>query len=258
MRHQTVIAALLGTLISASPAIAQSVPPPERTRVEIAAMLWKPEPQITLSSGDLSSDIDFVSDLGIEQERFREFRVTLKPGLKHKIRFAYVPVRYLEEGKLLARTIVFRGRQYDLNLPVNTAVNWDFYRFGYEYDVVSGRRGFVGILADVKYNKLDAEVASPIARERTEQTVFVPTIGGIARVYLGDYVSATGEFTGFTFDRTDYRGKFFDLDVYGQLNFTRTLAFQLGYRSVKVDYFIDDDNGDLKLEGLYFGGVLRF
>jgi len=245
-------------MLLASSAFAQSVPPPEQTRVEIAAMWWKPEPEITLRSGDLSSDIDFVGDLGIEQERFREIRVTLKPALKHKLRFAYIPVRYFEEGKLLSRTITFRGRQYDLNLPVNTAVNWDFYRFGYEYDFVSGRRGFVGILADVKYNKLDAELASPVGAERTEQTVPVPTIGGIARVYLGDYVSATGEFTGFTFDRTDFRGKFYDFDVYGQVNFTRTLAFQMGYRSVKVDYFVEQDEGVLNLEGLYFGGVLRF
>ncbi len=249
---------LLGLMLSAAPTYGQSVPPPETAHVELAAMWWTPQPNITLSSGDLSSDIDFVNDLGIQNERFREIRVTLKPALKHKIRFSYLPVRYLEEGTVLNRTIIFRGTTYNVNLPVNTAVNLDMYRFGYEYDLVSGRRGYVGIIADLKYNKLDAQLASPVGNEQTEQTVPVPTIGGIARVYLGDYVSATAEFTGFKFERTDFRGKFYDLDLYGQLNLTRTLAAQVGYRSVKVDYFVDADEGVLELEGIYFGGVLRF
>lgn len=255
MRTFTLLFALL---LTATPSWGQSVPPPETTHVEVGAMWWTPQPQITISSGDLSSDIDFVNDLGIENERFRELRVTLRPARKHKLRFAYVPIRYFEEGKVLNRTITFRGTTYNVNLPVNTVLNWDFYRFGYEYDFVSGRRGYVGVVADVKYNRLDAQLSSPIGSESTEQTVPVPTIGGIARVYLSDYVSVTGEFTGLSFDRTDFRGKFYDFDVYGQLNLSRNLAAQAGYRSVKVDYFVDADEGTLYLKGLYLGGMLRF
>lgn len=258
MHTDTRFFTLIALVFLAAPAAAQSVVPPETTHVEAALMWWKPEPDITISSGSLSSDIDFVNDLGIENERFREFRVVVKPGRKHKLRFAYVPVRYLEEGKVLNRTIVFRGRTYNVNLPVNTALNWDFYRFGYEYDVVALNRGFIGVIVDVKYNKIDAQVASPVGSESTEQTVPVPTIGGIGRAYLTQYISVTGEFTGLKFDRTDLNGKFYDFDLYGQLNFTREFAAQFGYRSVTVDYIVDDDAGDLKLKGFYFGGVARF
>ncbi len=258
MRNQTRLLMLLGLLLMAAPSTAQSVLPPETAHVEVGAMWWKPEPEISISSGNLSSDIDFVNDLGIENERFREIRVTLKPGLKHKIRFAYIPVRYMEEGKVLNRTIIFRGVTYNVNLPVNTVLNWDFYRFAYEWDFVATKHGFVGVVADVKYNKLDAQIASPIGSEATEQTVPVPTVGGIARVYLSEYISATGEFTGFKFDRTDFRGKFFDFDLYGQVNLTRSFAAQVGYRSLKVDYFVDADAGNLNLKGLYFGAVARF
>lgn len=257
MRPHTVLFLLSALILAVAPAYAQ-VPPPEATHVELGLMWWKPEPQITIASGDLSSDVDFVQDLGIEQERFREFRVTVKPGRKHKIRFAYVPVRYTEEGKVLNRTVVFRGVTYNVNLPVNTVLNWDFYRFGYEYDFVAARHGFIGVFADLKYNKLDAQLASPIGSEQTLETVPVPTIGGIGRAYLGDYVSVTGEFTAFNFDRTDFVGKFFDFDLYGQVNINRSVAGQLGYRRVKVEYLVDEDTGDLKLEGWYFGGVVRF
>jgi hypothetical protein len=247
---------LMAVLAAATPAFAQA-PPPEDTHLEAALLWWEPTPTITISSGDLSSDVDFVNDLGIEKKRFREVRVGVRAG-KSKIRFAYIPVRYAEEGKVLNRTIVFRGVTYNVNLPVNTALNWDYYRFAYEYDLVRGAHGLVGIVADLKYNKIDAQITSPVGDERTEQTVPVPTLGGIARVYLGQYVSATGEFTAFKLTKTDLNGKFYDLDLYGQLNLNQSFAIQGGYRSINADYLVDDDTGDLKLEGLYFGGVVRF
>ena len=258
MRTYTFAVALTFVALSAVPASAQAVPPPESAHVELGAMWWQPDPLVTIASGNLSSDIDFVQDLGVVKDRFRELRVTLKPGRKHKLRFAYVPVRYTQEGQILRRSLTFRGVTYNVNLPVNSDLKWDFYRVGYEWDLVSARHGFLGIVADVKYNKLTARLTSPIGDELTTQNVPVPTIGGIARVYLGDYVSATGEFTGFSFDRNDTHGQFYDLDVYGQVNVNKALAAQVGYRSVKVDYSVDADQGNLKLDGFYFGGVVRF
>jgi hypothetical protein len=257
MRTVTRLLNVMALLLLAGSASAQ-VLPPEATSVEIAAMWWKPEPQITISSGNLSSDIDFVTDLGIENERFREIRVTVKPGRKHKIRFAYIPIRYAEEGQVLNRTITFRNVTYNINLPVNTTLNGDLYRFGYEWDVVAGRHGFVGVIMDVKYNKFDAQLSSPVGDEATEQEVPVPTISGIGRVYMSQYVSVTGEMTFYTFKWDDFDGKIVDFDLYGQINVNRSVAAQVGYRSLKVDYLLERDRGALTLKGPYFGGLIRF
>ena len=54
------------------------------------------------------------------------------------------------------------------------------------------------------------------------------------------------------------KGKFYDFDVYGQVNLNQYLAIQLGYRSITADYFVDEDQGTLKLTGPYFGGTARF
>jgi|CXWL01.1.fsa_nt_gi hypothetical protein len=258
MHNYTRLLSLLALVLLAAPSFAQSVQSPESSRVELSALWWKPDPTITVSSGTLSSDIDFVNDLGVDKDRFREIRVVLKPGLTHKIRFAYIPVRYAEEGTVLSRAVTFRNVTYNVNLPVNAALNWDLYRFGYEWDFVAGRHGFIGVVAEVKYNKLDAQLASPIGVESTQQTVPVPTVGGIARAYLTEYFSVTGEFTGLKLDRTDFRGKFYDLDAYAQINLSRSLAAQVGYRSIDVDYAVDADEGILKLKGIYFGAVARF
>ena len=44
----------------------------------------------------------------------------------------------------------------------------------------------------------------------------------------------------------------------GTVNFTDNFGAQGGYRSFDVIYKVDNDNGDLQVKGLYFGGVARF
>lgn len=235
--------------------------------VELGLMYWKPSPELEIASGG-GTRVDFVQDLGVEDKGFAEFRAVLKPGRKHKIRFGYERIKYDEQGKVLQRTILFRGVTYNVNVPVNAELKWDLYRFGYEWDFITMRRGFVGVFADIKYNKVAASLESPLRSEATEANAPVPTIGGIARGYLGDYASITAEFTGLKIDRTKdapagsddrgFRGKFFDFDIYGQVNVNRHLGGQVGYRAVTVDYLVDDDEGEMVLNGAYFGGVVRF
>src|SRR5918996_2498460 len=96
--HLCTPAVLLALVVTAAPAQAQfnvQAPPPpgEDYNVEVGAMFWKPTPELTIRSNDLGligNEFDFVQEFGIEEKRFREFRVTLKPGRKHKIRFHYV------------------------------------------------------------------------------------------------------------------------------------------------------------------------
>ena len=48
------------------------------------------------------------------------------------------------------------------------------------------------------------------------------------------------------------------LKNHGTVSFGRHLGAQAGYRSVVVHYLTDEDLGDLKMKGPYFGGVVRF
>jgi hypothetical protein len=42
------------------------------------------------------------------------------------------------------------------------------------------------------------------------------------------------------------------------VNFNDHIGAQAGYRSLTVFYRVDEDEGDLKMKGLYFGAVVRF
>ena len=247
-------AALVLLLLCCAGSAAAQVPP-ETTHGELAANLWKPVPDLTVQN------VSFVEPLGIENKRFVAYKVTLKPGRKQKLRFSYVPIDYSETGKTVQGTFTFQGRTYPVNLPVDYEFKWDVYTAGYEWDFLALDHGFIGVIGELKYNKVKSSItAASVAATETETKVPLPTVGAIARGYIGDYFSVTGEVTGLDITRKGRKGKYFDIDVYAQLNFTKSVAAQVGYRRLDVDYLWNDgqDQGTFLLKGPYFGGTVRF
>lgn len=235
----------------------------EAYHVEVGGYFWNPNPDIVITSealGIIGSRIDFVQDLGIEKTRFKQLKVVLRPGQKHKLRFEYTPITYTAVGTLNA-SIIFNGILYPVSLPVATDLQWKAYRFVYEYDFVSRDRGFVGLLLETKYTDVQATLSNVLDTEFVRAKAPIPTIGIIGRGYVAPNISITGEFSGLTtgdIGGEDYKAHYFDFDLYGTVNFNDHVGAQLGYRSFNVFYHVDDDEGELKLKGLYFGGVLRF
>jgi hypothetical protein len=235
----------------------------ETYHVEIGGFLWNPTPDIVLSSeqfGLVGDPIDFVNDLGIEKKQHTQLRVVLRPGTKHKFRFEYTPLGYEAEGTI-ARDVVFNGIRFPISLPVASELTWKAYRFGYEWDFVYMDRGFVGLLLEAKYTHVEATLSNVIDTEFVRARAPIPAIGVIGRGYVMPNVSITGEFSAFKLPGgidDDYRGRFYDFDLYGTVNFGDHAGAQVGYRSFEVFYKIDEDEGDLQMRGLYFGGVVRF
>lgn len=259
----------------AAPAAAQfnaSTPAVGETyHVELRVGLWNADPDLSISSeslGVVGSEIDLVTDLGVEQKRLPEFELILRAARKHKFRIQYLPVKY-EQSAVLNRDIVFNGQVYHVGLPVNSIFDWKTWRFGYEYDFVYTDKGFVGVIVEAKYTDLEVALDSPVASEFTRAKGPIPSLGTIARVYPASNFSVTFELTGSTTKLLnssdivegideDHGGKYIDWELYGTTNFTDHVGAEFGYRSIYVDYRIDDDSGDLELKGFYFTGVVRF
>jgi hypothetical protein len=234
----------------------------EKYNVEIAGGFWDPSPSITITSESIEgipgTPIDFVEDLGIEKSLFTQLRVVLRPALKHKFRFEYIPIKY-EASATLRRTLVFNGIEYAVSLPVETDVVWRAYRFGYQYDFFYRDRGFVGLVLETKYTDVRADLISAVNNEFVHARAPIPAVGIIGRGYVAPNISITSEFTFFKLpDIDDYGGRFFDFDLYGTLNFNDHVGVQGGYRSFDVRYIAKTDEGQLTMKGLYFGGVARF
>jgi hypothetical protein len=272
LRSRTTSVLCLAVLLMAIPASAQytlgGLADPatgETYHVEIGGYLWHPTPTLLITSeslGIIGSQIDFVQDFQIENATFKQLKVVLRPGRKHKLRWEYTPIHYSNDNAILKRTIVFNGQRFDVSLPVATDVKWNAMRFGYEWDFVYRDRGFVGLLLDLKYTNVEASVENIfVGREFVSAKAPIPAIGGIGRVYVVPNVSVTGEFSAFKLPESideDYQGRYYDFDLYGTVNFTDNFGAQAGYRSMVVYYLVKKDTGDLKMKGLYFGGVVRF
>ena len=266
--HLTIASVAL--LLAAAPASAQfgsaglSDPATgENYHVEVGGYLWNPTPTVLITSealGILGSEIDFVEDLGIEKKTFKQLKVVLRPGLKHKLRFEYTPISY-QATSTLRRDIVFNGQRFNIALPVATELDWEAMRFGYEYDFIYRDRGYFGLLLDVKNTKVEASLQNAlVGREFVSAQAPIPAIGAVGRVYFVPNASITAEFSAFKLPdiEEDYKGRYFDFDLYGTVNFNDHFGAQAGYRSLTVFYQIETDTGDFKMKGLYFGGVARF
>jgi hypothetical protein len=265
----TVVAAfMLG--VAASPSAAQYRPRPlndpatgERFHIEADASFWTPTADITFASeglgiaGDL---IDAKRDLGVTDQRFPALGLQLRPARRHHFRFQYLPIEYSGSTRV-ARDFVFNGIRYGVNVPVNSTLDWKTYRFGYQFDVISRDRGFGGIILEAKYTDVRAELATPFQIEFARQRAPIPALGAIARVYVAPNIAITGEITGLTVPESvsaDYNAHYFDLDIYGTLNFTNNVGVKGGYRTLDLGYHINDDTGSFVLKGIYFGAVLRY
>jgi hypothetical protein len=247
------------------PRLLNDTPASEQFHIEASAAIWRPSTDVVVSSegfGIQGTPIDFKKDLGLTDAGFPAFTITLRPAGHHKLAMHVVPMSYTQ-SKTLTQDIVFNGQRYTANQPVNSTFDWKAWRFNYEFDFIAKNRGYAGLLIEMKYNDIRAQLTatSPAIDEFSQARFPLPALGGIARVYVAPSVSITGEAAGFKIPdsaSSKYHGNWVDVNIYGTVNFTRNVGAQLGFRSIDLGYQIKSDSGSLTMKGIYFGVVARY
>jgi hypothetical protein len=240
----------------------------EDYHIEVSGNFWNPTLFGEISSeqfGLIGSKIDFLSDLDYTQTRFRDLRIVLRPTKKAKFRIQYTPIEYTSETSF-ARTIVFNGIAFPVSVPIESSFGWKIWRLGYEYDFLYTSRGFVGMLLEARYTQMDARLAtnSPIFSPQIEEfataKVPLPAIGLVARAYPLREVAINFEVSGLKIPEVDekYQGRYFEWDINGTVNITNNVGVQLGWRKMTTELVIENDTGDLRFQGLWFGAALRY
>jgi hypothetical protein len=258
----TCVFALSATVASAQyrPRPIATTSPAENYHVELAAGFWNPEANMQIADGPGGSTVDLKNDLGLHDKRFPEFRLVVKPALKHKLRVQFIPISYTQTGTP-ARDLTFNGRTYSAGTAINSTLDWKAWRFGYEYDFTSTARGFIGMIVDVKYTDVGATLTAGGQVATAAAKAPIPALGGIGRIYLAQNLSLTGELTGFDLPGSWIKttsGHYADLDMYATLDFANSFGVQGGYRKFDVAYTLTNDTGTFKLTGWYFGAAVRF
>jgi hypothetical protein len=236
----------------------------EKYHVEVAGTIWTPSLFGVISSeqfGIVGDQIDFESDLGFKRTRFKDLRIVLRPSTKHRFRIQYTPVVY-EAETTLNRNIVFNGQLYPVSLPIQSSFGWKVWRVGYEYDFVYTERGFAGVLLEARFTEFNAQLRSLISDESTLARGPLPAIGGVGRFYIIPEVAVNFEVTGFKLPDLDfdesYKANYFDWDIHGTFNVNNYVGVQVGWRRMTTFLNIEDDTGDTKFQGMWFGGVVRY
>ena len=265
--------ALLGVVAAPATAAAQYRPNGlsgeavgEDYHIEAAYSFWNAEPSLIINSEALEivgTDINLISDLGIEKKRLGAFDVVLRPAKKHRFRFQRLPIKYETDAFPVQREFVFNGQRYRVGLPVTTTVDFTTYRFGYEYDFIYRPKGFFGVLLDLKYTNVDVTLDSPIGDEFVSATAPIPTLGFVGRAYAHPNLAINGELSFFRTpeslqEQFDGNASYTDFDINATYNINKYVGAKFGYRRTTVFYDIEFDTGDLAFKGLYFGGVVRY
>jgi hypothetical protein len=241
----------------------EDLPLGERYRIEALAGYWAPLAAITVSSdapGIPGTRIDLVGDLGLTDQRFPELQLTWRPGLSHRLRLQYIPIRF-DSSSAPPRDLLFNGVTYRAGLPVTTRLDWTTYRFGYQYDFIVRRRATAGFIAEVKHTVVRAELRTPPADEVSRQAMPVPAVGGIVRVYPIAHLSLTGEATFFGVpDRPDghFGGHIADIDVSAVWNVARSLGAQVGFRTIDIHHLGEWNTASFTLKGVYVAALVRY
>jgi hypothetical protein len=235
----------------------------EQYHVELSGTIWNPDLQGVISSqrlGIIGSDVDFIDDLGFKRTRFKDMRIVLRPGRKSRFRIQYTPVTYTAETNL-KRDIIFNGQKFPLNLPLQSQFDWKVWRFGYEYDVIYRERGFIGVLLEGRYTQMTAELASPLMSEFTKVKAPLPAIGLVGRAYVLPEVAVNFEVSMFRVPEgaiPDIEANYYDWDIHGTFNLHRHVGLQVGWRRMTNFLTVEEDTGDVKFQGLWFGGAIRY
>ena len=243
----------------------------EKYHVELSGSFWTPDVFGVISSeqfGIPGDKISLVDDLGFLRTRFRDFKIVLRPGKKHRFRIQYTPLQYTSETTL-KRTIVFNGIAFpcppsqpcNVVLPIDAQFGWNVWRFGYEYDFLYKKRGFAGLILEARETEFSAGLQSPIANEFTSAKGPLPALGFIGRGYVMPEVSITAEVTGLMFPKSllpNIEANYFDWDIYGTFNVTNNAGIQVGWRRLTTFLNVEHDTADMKFQGMWWGGTIRF
>lgn len=250
---------LLATALPASAQFPRVTPKPHDYHVEFSYNTWKPQPDLMLRTGS-TDDVDLVGAFGLEKTTVKQYSLTIKPAQKHKLRFQYVPMTF-EKDAALNRSFTFDGRTYQVNAPAHLSLDWTLTRAGYEWDAVSSPSGYLGVIAEVKYNQIRASVtASEVGTASVKTNAPIPAVGvaGGGDLLPGK-LSVDFEITGMKLPtRVDLEGRLVDYDIHITARLLKAIGVQAGYRSIDARYLVDTDRGTLKMKGPYAGASIRF
>ena len=201
---------------------------------------------IMVSNGPTANAaIDFVNDLGVEDKKgFVEGRITLELG-GHSLRYGYMPLKW-DGSKNVSQEIKFGADTFTASTLVNTNLDVDYHRLGYQYNIIDTLDNHLGVIFELKYLNGEATLRSASLEETESISLPLPAVGVSAQVGLPFLFSVGGEVTGITLGSYAY---LVDAEAMVNLKPAPFVVISGGYRVLKIHAEKDLDSGDITVQG---------
>jgi hypothetical protein len=207
------------------------------------------------------TNIDFKQQLGLHNQWFPAFHVVIRPQEKQKIHFSFYPLYYKQTATLSA-PINFNGQTFAAGDTVSSSLYWNEWQLGYEYDVLTFERGYVGALAGANFYAVSGQLADSAQSGTAGVHIPMPGLGAIGRYYLTERFSTTGSFMGYWLPGgdTSTHGHVINVELYGTVSISKYVALQGGYRLFDAAHHFNSpvNTGSFLINGGFIGGVFRY
>jgi hypothetical protein len=240
-------------MLPAGAAAQDETPEPERYGLRLEYREYRPTATGEVqkgANGEEGSLIDIVDDLGIEDKRTFDARVTFKIKTGHKVRGAYMPLDYHGDQDA-PRNFTFKSTEYFRGDRVVTSMKGSLYSGDYQWEFYRGPRGFLGALIGARVFDVDTILVDVDegTREQDSTLAPIPVIGVAGRAYAGR-VSIEGEFSGLS---AGSLGSYYEFETSARIHLSDRLAVQGGYRVLSLNGKDDPDLVKVRLGGWQFG-----
>jgi hypothetical protein len=209
----------------------------ENYKVRVTALWFRASPTITMEAAGHNGLVDFNRDFNFNDYSTVSGKIDWKFTHKNHLFFVATPFNQ-SRGRVLNRTITFRGQTFTTGLSTNADLQATAYGLGYQYDFIRRKRGHLGIA--VQINLFDIKGTFNAAAQVTGDGVHhaavsaeasllapIPVAGPDYRLYLiSQRLFVGGNLYGmYLFGYGNYLSNFNDLG----LAFGKHVAVKAGY-----------------------------
>jgi hypothetical protein len=232
---------------------------PEKYIIELEGRYWPPklDSTVRIVEDNIGTDVNLVDDLGFDERKgFGEVRVQIKIFDRNKFNFSYLPMKW-DADQAVPREIQFEGRTYPPGSRVQSHLNLNLFKAGYELDFLTGRFGFLGATFDVLISDYDLELRAPALAidEASRSTLPVPMVGLAGRISPVKRLSFSGKISGLPLGGY---GHIFDAEASVEFNPIRFAGVSAGYRYLDAKVEWEENRADYRLEGPFLTLKMRF
>jgi len=227
---------------------------PEDFRFEITGAAWVLNPSGAIQAS--GTPVDLVKDLNVEQQQPTFYgKLVFKPSRKQRIVVEGTPFR-LTGLNTVSRSVVYRGQTFTVSQTLKSSADLDYVFAGYQYDVISGRAGHLGLSLGGTYlsatGTLQAVQTSTMATKSL--TLGLPLAGGEFRVFpvpAHSWIDVNGGVRGMALGSY---GNYIEASANGGV-WIRHVGLEAGYRAVNANIHETSNGGSgvsLHLKGPIF------